>query len=149
MTKRGKSLYIMISILCGYMVFSGPFEVSLWPMVWNKRHLIKKIKKKKLPGRYIKYFVKKCMRKKIPWIFLKYYLLSLIHSFVRLFACSFNTSVLRTQVAQGHGCTKLTTCQLFKYRSGVFLIAQLVKTPPAMQETLVRFLCREDPLEKG
>ena len=29
------------------------------------------------------------------------------------------------------------------------LIAQLVKNPPAMQETLVRFLGQEDPLEKG
>ena len=29
------------------------------------------------------------------------------------------------------------------------LIAQLVKNPPAMQETLVQFLDREDPLEKG
>ena len=29
------------------------------------------------------------------------------------------------------------------------LIAQLVKNPPAMQETLVQFLGREDPLEKG
>ena len=29
------------------------------------------------------------------------------------------------------------------------LIAQLVKNPPAMQETLVRFLGPEDPLEKG
>ena len=29
------------------------------------------------------------------------------------------------------------------------LIAQLVKNLPAMQETLVRFLRREDPLEKG
>ena len=29
------------------------------------------------------------------------------------------------------------------------LITQLVKNPPAMQETLVRFLGREDPLEKG
>ena len=28
-------------------------------------------------------------------------------------------------------------------------IAQLVKNPPAMQETLVRFLGWEDPLEKG
>ena len=32
---------------------------------------------------------------------------------------------------------------------GVFLIAQLVKNPPAMQETLVQFLGEEDPLEKG
>ena len=29
------------------------------------------------------------------------------------------------------------------------LVAQLVKNPPAMQETLVRFLGWEDPLEKG
>ena len=29
------------------------------------------------------------------------------------------------------------------------LIAQLVKNPPAMQETLVQFLDPEDPLEKG
>ena len=29
------------------------------------------------------------------------------------------------------------------------LVAQLVKNPPAMQETLVRFLGREDPLEEG
>ena len=32
---------------------------------------------------------------------------------------------------------------------GASLLAQLVKNPPAMQETLVRFLGREDPLEKG
>ena len=29
------------------------------------------------------------------------------------------------------------------------LIAQLVKNPPAMQETAVQFLGRADPLEKG
>ena len=29
------------------------------------------------------------------------------------------------------------------------LIAQLVKNPPAMQETLVQFLGQEDPLEKN
>ena len=29
------------------------------------------------------------------------------------------------------------------------LIAQLVKNPPAVQETVVRFLGRADPLEKG
>ena len=28
------------------------------------------------------------------------------------------------------------------------LIAQLIKDPPAMQETLVQFLGQEDPLEK-
>ena len=32
---------------------------------------------------------------------------------------------------------------------GSFPEAQLVNNPPAMQETLVRFLGREDPLEKG
>ena len=32
---------------------------------------------------------------------------------------------------------------------GASLIAQLVKNPPAMQETRVRFLGQEDPLEKG
>ena len=29
------------------------------------------------------------------------------------------------------------------------LVAQLVKNPPAMQETPVRVLVREDPMEKG
>ena len=29
------------------------------------------------------------------------------------------------------------------------LLAQLVKNPPAMQETLVQFLGWDDPLEKG
>ena len=29
------------------------------------------------------------------------------------------------------------------------LVAQLVKNPPEMQETLVRFLGQEDPLEVG
>ena len=32
---------------------------------------------------------------------------------------------------------------------GASLVAQLVKNPPAMQETLIQFLGREDPLEKG
>ena len=29
-----------------------------------------------------------------------------------------------------------------------FLVAQLVKNPPAMRETLVQLLSQEDPLEK-
>ena len=33
--------------------------------------------------------------------------------------------------------------------SSVSLVAQLVKNPPAMQETPVRFLSWEDSLEKG
>ena len=32
---------------------------------------------------------------------------------------------------------------------GASLIAQLVKNPPAMQETTVQSLGQEDPLEKG
>jgi len=32
---------------------------------------------------------------------------------------------------------------------GASLIAQLVKNPPAMQQTPVQFLGQEDPLEKG
>ena len=31
----------------------------------------------------------------------------------------------------------------------LFLVAQLVKNPPAMQETPVQFLGRKDPLENG
>ena len=37
--------------------------------------------------------------------------------------------------------------QIFKEWAS--LIAQLVKNPPAMQETLVQILGQEDPLEKG
>ena len=32
---------------------------------------------------------------------------------------------------------------------GASLIVQLLKNPPAMQETVVQFLRQEDPLEKG
>ena len=35
------------------------------------------------------------------------------------------------------------------YASGASLVAQLVKNPPAIQETPVQFLGQEDPLEKG
>ena len=34
-------------------------------------------------------------------------------------------------------------------QGGASLVAQLVKNPPAMQETWVQFLGWEDPLEKG
>ena len=51
-------------------------------------------------------------------------------------------------------------CQIHRWRKAKWhlsastpavasLIAQLVKNPPAMQETLVQFLGREDPLKKG
>ena len=36
-----------------------------------------------------------------------------------------------------------------KYIIRASLVAQVVKNPPAMQETPVRFLGQEDPLEKG
>ena len=36
-----------------------------------------------------------------------------------------------------------------KQQTRAFLVAQLLKNPPAMQETPVPFLGREDPLEKG
>ena len=41
--------------------------------------------------------------------------------------------------------------QTFNYKvlTGASLIAQLVKNPPAMQETPFRFVSQEDPLEKG
>ena len=37
----------------------------------------------------------------------------------------------------------------FNRKRWAFLIAQLIKNPPAMQETQVQFLGQEDPLEKG
>ena len=42
-----------------------------------------------------------------------------------------------------------TTSVEFSAVSFRSLVAQLVKNPPAMQETLVQFLGQEDPLEKG
>jgi len=39
--------------------------------------------------------------------------------------------------------------KLFLKEYPLYVIAQLEKNPPAMQETPVRFLVREDPLEKG
>ena len=43
---------------------------------------------------------------------------------------------------------------MFKYKGGytlqmASLVAQLLKNPPAMRETWVQSLGREDPLEKG
>ena len=39
--------------------------------------------------------------------------------------------------------------QIYGKKYQAFLVAQLVKNPPAMQETLVQFLGWEFPLEKG
>ena len=44
---------------------------------------------------------------------------------------------------------EIVVFQLLVVHIGASLIAQLVKNLPAMQETLVRFLGWEDPLEKG
>ena len=41
-----------------------------------------------------------------------------------------------------------TFCTMYSFISAS-LIAQLAKNLPAMQETLVRFLGQEDPMEKG
>ena len=35
------------------------------------------------------------------------------------------------------------------FYEGASLMAQLVKNPPAIQETPIQFLGQEDPLEKG
>ena len=40
-------------------------------------------------------------------------------------------------------------CQKFSFSLIASLVAQLVKDPPAMQETLVGFLGWEDPLKEG
>ena len=58
-------------------------------------------------------------------------------------------------------------CNLYQMNNGIFhitktkyliicvgtqrasLVAQLIKNPPAMQETLIQFLGWEEPLEKG
>ena len=45
-----------------------------------------------------------------------------------------------------HRTLTIIVCPFSKMAS---LVAQLVKNLPAMQETLVRFLGREDSLEKG
>ena len=40
-------------------------------------------------------------------------------------------------------------CNDFHTCLGASLVSQLVKNPPAMLETPVQFMGREDPLEKG
>ena len=43
----------------------------------------------------------------------------------------------------------LAAISQYYFHSLTFLVVQLVKNPPAMQETLVLFLGWEDPLKKG
>ena len=53
----------------------------------------------------------------------------------------------RAEKLSAVGDTGQATISLTPYMTS--LIAQLVKNPLAMQKTLVGFLGREDPLEKG
>ena len=57
--------------------------------------------------------------------------------------------ILEHQVVSTFSVIFFNAVLLSTYLLYVSLIAQLVKNPPAMQETLVWFLSREDPLEKG
>ena len=59
---------------------------------------------------------------------------------------------LLQEIFSTHGSNPHLPCllhwQAVLYHLGV-LISQLVKNPPAVQETPVRFLCQEDQLKKG
>ena len=46
-------------------------------------------------------------------------------------------------------CEKWEQIGTTSMKVGASLVAQMVKNLPAMQETPVRFLGQEDPLEKG
>ena len=46
-------------------------------------------------------------------------------------------------------CILLLLIQVKNVPQGVSLVAQMVKNPPAMQETWIQSLDWEDPLEKG
>ena len=52
-------------------------------------------------------------------------------------------------VGELHDPYRLLEFEMDYRRGWASLVAQLVKNPPAMQETLVRFLGPEVPLEKG
>ena len=52
-------------------------------------------------------------------------------------------------VAPSHGQTSCQTCRWTTPVDRASLMAQLGKNPPAILETLVRFLGWEEPLEKG
>ena len=54
-----------------------------------------------------------------------------------LVCCTTNTEDTQRQVIS------------IQFKNGASLIAQLVKNPPVMQETPVRFLGQKEPLEKG
>ena len=54
-----------------------------------------------------------------------------------------------TNIYTQFDCIVVVIYYLFLYVYWASLIAQLVKNPSARQETPVRFLGQEDPLEKG
>ena len=56
-----------------------------------------------------------------------------------------HSSVLAWRIPTDRGAWQATVHRVTK----ASLVAQLVKNPPAIQKTLVRFLGGEDPLEKG
>ena len=50
----------------------------------------------------------------------------------------------------GHHCLRAEILEfLNRYKNRASRVAQLIKKPPAMQETLAQFLGREVPTEKG
>ena len=55
----------------------------------------------------------------------------------------------RLRYIGSHLGSHVPSCTLLKGLSTASLVAQLVKNPPAMQETWVQSLSWEDPLEKG
>ena len=61
-----------------------------------------------------------------------------------------NLTIYTLQIVWNRGSQNLLKPLTIRIEVGtVSLIGQLVKNTPAMQETPVRFLGREDPLEKG
>ena len=66
--------------------------------------------------------------------------------FLKLLQKSLQLTVITTVLSQDNETT-LVTCYLAKARAS--LVAQMVKNLPAIQETGVRSLGWEDPLEKG
>ena len=66
--------------------------------------------------------------------------------FLKLLQKSLQLTVITTVLSQDNETT-LVTCYLAKARAS--LVAQMVKNLPAIQETRVRSLGWEDPLEKG
>ena len=73
---------------------------------------------------------------------------------VSLFTCSFrnfdgNLGGREPTMVSHWEEPRMSKKDRFLYFPRASLIAQLVKNPPAMQETPVRFLGWEDPLEKG